>query len=77
MIIWGGEIAKELFSVNSLNNLPLTFVFGTEDVYISAVKRRRLERQFSEKGWTFHIYSYSGGHQLDMHLISRISKDLE
>ncbi|MCP4120909.1 MAG: hypothetical protein GY751_04080 [Bacteroidetes bacterium] len=77
MIIWGGDIAEELFSVKTFKKIPIVLAIGDKDVYITPVKRRRLEGRISEKGWTFRIYSYSGGHQLDKHLISRISKDLE
>ena len=74
MVICGGAPAKELFSVNSFANLPLIFAFGDKDVYLNHSNKESLKEQSEEKGWSFQIIHYQGGHQLTSPLLSNISE---
>lgn len=76
MIIWGGAPAAELFSVKTFHNLSILLVFGEKDDYITFDNLERLKEQSKEKGWTFEIIRYKGGHHLDSTLISELGEKL-
>ena len=76
MINWGGIPAKELFSVNCYNNLPIIFAFGEKDVYLTSSNRERFKEQCEEKGWSYRIITYPDGHLVTSPLLLSISEIL-
>lgn len=75
LVLWGGAPAEELFEAPGFEKIPILFAIGDKDSYITEAKREKLRGSCSAKGLNFTIVSYKGGHRLDSHLISRLSKD--
>ena len=76
MILWGGAPGSELFNVKCFDNLPIKFVIGEKDEYISEANKERLKEQSRRQGWSYEILTYPGGHHLDSHLISSLADTL-
>lgn len=75
LVLWGGAPAEELFEAPGTEKIPILFAIGDKDSYITDAKREKLRVLCSAKGLDFAFISYKGGHRLDGHLISRLSKD--
>lgn len=75
MILWAGQPAKELIFENSFNKLPIIFVLGNNDPYISGEFEMRLKEQFEQCNWFFKSISFEGEHHLDKVIISTLGNN--
>ncbi len=68
--LWGGQPGNELFSSSNFNKLPIIFVIGNKDSYISKEMKQKLVDQTKKSGWSFKVLEYDGGHQLNKETVS-------
>ncbi|MEZ5009818.1 MAG: hypothetical protein R2753_16840 [Chitinophagales bacterium] len=70
MILWGGQPGIELFVKENFKKLPIIFVIGDKDPYISRELKQQLKDQSNKCNWSFKVLEYEGEHNLDKNLLS-------
>jgi predicted esterase len=75
LVLWGGAPAHDLdlgTHADTLQQLDLTIVLGTEDPYVSDERRSAVRAQLAHNDIPVTVHTYEGGHHLDREMLTQI-----
>ena len=68
VVLWGGMIPQDVLAAQGrggLRDLPLTFVVGTRDEFVSQAALAEYRQELESHGVTAPLVTFDGGHRLD------------
>jgi predicted esterase len=79
LIVWSGSFPEDLNwfeDVEKLNRVPLTFVLGNNDEFISESQLQHQSQQLKDKGLHFNIIRFEGAHDLQEKTLVALHRSL-
>ncbi len=76
LILWAGGFPDDITPAALqvlLHQLPLTFVIGTEDEYISLAQAEEQHRQLQQLGANSQLISFAGKHELNRAVLAELA----
>ncbi|MDO7852272.1 alpha/beta hydrolase [Hymenobacter convexus] len=75
LILWAGSFPPDIAPATArqlLQGLPLTFVIGTEDAYISLAQAEQQQVQLQQFGANTQLVTFAGKHELNRSILERV-----
>lgn len=64
LIVWAGDIPEDVFESERLKAIPIEFVVGDEDEFISPETAKARIKSYQEAGFKINLTNYKGSHKV-------------
>ncbi|MBK9635338.1 MAG: dienelactone hydrolase family protein [Bacteroidetes bacterium] len=74
-MLWAGNPGNELLIENRITNIPIQFILGDKDHFITEEAKIHLNKEFKKAGFNFISIHFDGGHSVDKAVLQNLKFD--
>ena len=75
LVLWAGNPGNELLVENRITNIPIQFILGDKDHFITEEAKIHLNKEFKKAGFNFISIHFDGGHSVDKAVLQNLKFD--
>lgn len=72
LVLWAGNPGNELITENRISQLPIQFILGDKDHFISEDAKIHLNKTFEKAGFKYSTIIFEGGHSIDKAVLKNL-----
>lgn len=72
LVLWAGSIGHELFEKNNLSNIPIQYIVGLNDEFITEENRKEISEQLEKNKLNYSVIEYEGKHSIDKQILNHL-----
>jgi predicted esterase len=75
LVLWAGNPGNELLAENRISNIPIQFILGEKDHFITEEAKIHLNEAFKKAGFNYTSIYFDGGHSVDKTVLQSLKFD--